>query len=403
MKVAVIGAGLSGICTALCLARLGHETEVFERAPSVASEASFAGAGLLSPLPLNSLDAPASWAEQVTHFRARLRSRRDREARIEAQRLRQRQIKALTELGQEVRGGLRLDLDQTQGWLILLPDARSLTTIEPDLHGAAALGVAHAHLTASQARDIEPGLHAESAFDSALHLPDVTVLNPRQLAQQLRLTAEQAGAVFRLGVDVLKVQPGSPVTLTWASKTEPGDAQTRPFDAVVICTGHLSQSLVPATGSTLALRTLAGACLTVPLPHSEAFDDLGPRSAVSDIRLGVTMTRMGQRVRISQRLRHAPGTAKAASAATESLHKALAHWFPGVRSPQPAQFWQSGVSMGADGAPLLGAAGAAGVWLNLGHGHQGTALALGCAEWLAATMSGHTPEAEATALRPDRD
>ena len=46
-----------------------------------------------------------------------------------------------------------------------------------------------------------------------------------------------------------------------------------------------------------------------------------------------------------------------------------------------------------DGPPVLGASGAEGVWLNLGHGSSGWALACGSAKLLADSVAG----------RPDAD
>ena len=42
LKIAIIGAGVSGLCSALFLRRLGHEVTVFEKDRSIKSE----GAGI---------------------------------------------------------------------------------------------------------------------------------------------------------------------------------------------------------------------------------------------------------------------------------------------------------------------------------------------------------------------
>ncbi len=49
MKIAVIGAGIVGVTTAYELAADGHAVTVFERRASVASETSFANAGIIAP------------------------------------------------------------------------------------------------------------------------------------------------------------------------------------------------------------------------------------------------------------------------------------------------------------------------------------------------------------------
>ena len=49
MRVAVIGGGVIGVCTAYYLAEAGHEVSVIERYGNVAQEASFGNLDLLGP------------------------------------------------------------------------------------------------------------------------------------------------------------------------------------------------------------------------------------------------------------------------------------------------------------------------------------------------------------------
>ena len=64
MRVAVVGAGIVGVTTAYELAALGLEVTVFERRNSVAAEASFADAGVLSAK--QSSSAGPSWVMEST-------------------------------------------------------------------------------------------------------------------------------------------------------------------------------------------------------------------------------------------------------------------------------------------------------------------------------------------------
>jgi D-amino-acid dehydrogenase len=51
-----------------------------------------------------------------------------------------------------------------------------------------------------------------------------------------------------------------------------------------------------------------------------------------------------------------------------------------------------------DGAPMLGASGLPGLWLNTGHGASGWALACGSARALADVMAQREPEVDIAPL-----
>jgi D-amino-acid dehydrogenase len=55
MHIGIVGAGFVGVCAALELSLRGHRVEVFERRGGIATESSFAGAGILCPTALPSL------------------------------------------------------------------------------------------------------------------------------------------------------------------------------------------------------------------------------------------------------------------------------------------------------------------------------------------------------------
>ncbi|MNR61155.1 D-amino acid dehydrogenase small subunit [compost metagenome] len=76
------------------------------------------------------------------------------------------------------------------------------------------------------------------------------------------------------------------------------------------------------------------------------------------------------------------------------------HWFPGGMQPsQGLQSWRGVRAMSADGAPLLGASGLPGIWLNLGHGNHGAAMAHGCGQLLADLIAGRMPAIDTSGLQ----
>jgi len=88
--------------------------------------------------------------------------------------------------------------------------------------------------------------------------------------------------------------------------------------------------------------------------------------------------------------------------ALATLYKVLDDWFPGCAVQAKAQSWKGARPMLPDGPPVIGASGLPGVWLNLGHGSSGWALACGSARVLADAMSGRPPAIDLDGLGIER-
>jgi hypothetical protein len=89
------------------------------------------------------------------------------------------------------------------------------------------------------------------------------------------------------------------------------------------------------------------------------------------------------------------GSRAQAPAALQTLYKVLHDWFPGAaqlaNTGAAVQEWKGARPMLPDGPPILGATGVPGVWINLGHGSSGWALACGSARVVADLMGGNAP------------
>lgn len=411
-RVAVVGAGLAGVTTAYELAVLGCDVQVFERGGSVAEQASFASSALLSPsLPhLADLKTPAPLAWRWRRWRA---GRRGSEAASA--------LVALSQLGlartAELRRSLGVDDEATDGLLVALTDARRVAAAEAKLEGWKSLGLQVELLDAEQARRREPGLNTEAPLAGALALAHGGAGNARLFAQQLRLQAQRLGVGFRFHTTVRAIAAdGAGLTLrheytpppeapTRAHEREAGDTLPQPlgamderFDAVVLCNGLDASALL---GSGLPLAAQHETSVTAPLRLLEAHPDLGPRAAWVDPALGLSITRTGQRVRVTGGLTVTSAQTKAAPD-FEALHRGLQHWFPGSVMHQQVQHGQSRRALAADGLPLLGASGRTGVWLNVAPGGNGWALACGSAAALAQQISGQTPMLDISALGVQR-
>jgi D-amino-acid dehydrogenase len=118
-----------------------------------------------------------------------------------------------------------------------------------------------------------------------------------------------------------------------------------------------------------------------------------PLSGLMDERYKVAISRLGQRVRVSGSAEIGGKADALHPQALATLYKVLNDWFPSAAKLQGnVQVWKGARPMLADRAPVVGASGIPGLWLNLGHGSSGWALSCGSARLLADQISGKTPE-----------
>ncbi|WP_372526198.1 FAD-dependent oxidoreductase [Piscinibacter sp.] len=445
MRVAIIGAGIVGVTTAFELARDGHDVAVFERSGSVAAEGSFANAGLVAPGYVTPWAAPGMPGKVLRHLlsshapvrvNARINAsmlawmwkwwRACRAATFRANRARMQRLALYSKQRlNDITRSLALDYERAQGCLVLLRSAQDLALAQPGLTVLRELGVKFGTLDSGQCRTIEPGLNPDMPLHAGIHLPDDEVGNCRQFAHLLRNEAQQLGARFRFHTDVRRIVPGThPQLVSLYSPPEEAtllmpNADTRPlddvptepmpfepatesFDAVVVCAAVDSTALLAPHGLKLPLAAVYGYSVTAPMRHQESHPDSGPRSALVDERYKVAISRMGSRVRVAGSAELGGSLKQHNAAALDTLYKVLHDWFPGVAEMGHAQRWKGARPMLPDGPPVLGKSGIDGVWLNLGHGSSGWALACGSARVLADLMAGHPPSIDIEGLGIER-
>jgi D-amino-acid dehydrogenase len=402
MRIAVVGAGIVGVTTAYELAAQGHEVTVLERRGSVAEEASFANAGVLAPGYVTPWAAPGMPWKVLSHLLSR-----DAPVRISG-------LGTLTQLPwiwrwwracrpavhaanrgamlklatlsrhrmQELTHTLRLEYEQAQGYTVLLRTERDLRRAGASLKLLQEMGVAHAVVDASRCREIEPALNAAAPLHAAIHLPQDGLGNCRHFAHLLKSEAQRLGAVFRFDCNVASLQAGAHPVVTLAG------GETLATDAVVVCAGVQANAVLASVGIRLPLAPVYGYSVTAPLRHTDGHASLGPRSAVMDERYKVAITRLGQRVRVAGSAELGGSPTQQSLGTLRTLYRVLDEWFPGAALSREAQHWKGARPMLPDGPPVLGASGAPGVWLNLGHGSSGWALACGSAQVLAENLAG---------------
>jgi D-amino-acid dehydrogenase len=413
MKVAVIGAGVIGITTAYELAALGHQVSVFERNGAAAEEGSFANTGIASA------GYAAPWARPglVKHVLAHL-WQRDTPLRISSPSMADwrwlwRMRKACnaatfaSNRGSMLRlaeysshrmrtltDTLNLAHERSQGLMVLLRTERDIQLMQDNLQVMRDAGLSFKALSAQEARIVEPALDPETTLAQAIHFPEDEVGNCRQFTLLLKSEAETLGVKFHFNTGVLPLSNAQPKTI----RTSVQDMGEK-FDAVVVCAGLASAQLVRPLGLRIPLAAVHGYAISAAV--REPLD--APRSGVIDEQYKVAISRLGQRVRVSGGSEIGGNAKRHDPASIKTLYRVLDNWFPGAaRTQDNVQVWKGSRPMLPDGPPLVGASGVSGVWLNLGHGASGWALACGSARAVADSINGKSPDIDLQGLGLER-
>jgi D-amino-acid dehydrogenase len=351
MRIAVVGAGIVGVTTAYELAAQGHEVTVLERRGSVAEETSFANAGVLATACVMPWAAPGMPWKVLSRLLSRDASahlggvgalaqlpwiwRWWRGCRPAVHAANRGAMLALAQLSrqrmQELTHTLRLEYEQAPGFTVLLRSERELRRAAAGIKLLQSLGVAH------------------EVIDAAALPPDRTRTQPRcQAARSHPPAAGRRGQLPALcaPAQVRSAAAGRRVPLRQpcqgllrghnpCCKLAGGEAITT--DAVVVCAGVQANTLLSAVGLRLPLAPVHGYSVTAPLRHTEGHTSLGPRSAVLDDRHRVTISRLGQRVRVAGGAELGGPPTRQRMAALRTLYRVLDEWFPGAAlSPRSA-------------------------------------------------------------------
>ncbi len=212
MNIAIVGAGITGISTALEFARDGHQVTVYEQMNAAAEDASFAPGGWLSPLVAQSLAAPGagmplkSLRSGASLLQApgmlgsanwRWMRQWKKNGKLAHKQGNQPFCTALHTLGSYSASLRWQNCDDTEmaaehkaGSLVLLRTPQEVAFWNTQLASLQAQGVTCQLLNATQTQALEPGLGQEIAWLNALHFPDSESINPRLWAHYLRMQAQ---------------------------------------------------------------------------------------------------------------------------------------------------------------------------------------------------------------------
>ena len=414
MKTIVLGGGVIGVATAFYLAGHGCKVTVIEREPDVALETSFGNAGVIAPGYVTPWAAPGMPAKMLKYlfkptspliFRPtfdpaqwRWIARWLRECDLERFRVNKQRMQRIAYYSrsclQEFRGRYPFDYGRSQGYLQLFRSEYDVELAQPALAVLRDAGIAYREISAAQCVEIEPGLRwARETPLSGLYLPDDEAGDCARFTRELRSICENHGVRFRLDTRVtgLDVQGGAVRGVRVNS--EIGEEVLR-ADAVVVALGADSVQLLAPLGVKVPLYPVKGYSATLPVID----DEKAPRGALMDEAFKTAITRFGRNLRVAGTAELGDRRSTLREQALQTLLKVLDDWFPHASKPSSAHFWVGRRPMMPDGAPLLGPSGIDGLWINLGHGSTGWAMAMGSGKVVADLVTLRVPEIDVEGL-----
>ncbi len=395
-RVAIIGSGIVGITTAFELAQRGYQVSVFDQNQTPAEEASFANGGVISPGYVAPWAAPQmpkrvfgdlwsryastliSWPswEQTKWLAAAVKNSNIEPFWLHRGVMQRLALKSQNRM-KELSNQLRIEYERQSGYNIIYRSNKSWQSALDALPYLSALGINHKVMEPSEFSDLEPALESSTKWIGAIHLPDDEVANCRQFAIALKNECEKIGVEFHHKSRIAPLSAANPKSLVTS------DQGVRTFDQVVICAGMGSSALVANLPIRLPIVPVYGYSLTALI--REPLD--APRCGLMDENYKVTISRMGNRIRVAGIMEFSQKPHHQHPKAIQTLYKVLDDWFPKASDlSQQIQIWKGARPMLAKGSPIVSGSEVDGIWVNVGHGSSGWAMSCASAQVLLELM-----------------
>ncbi len=408
-RLAVIGAGITGVTAAYTLRQRGYDILLIDRHPLPAAETSRANGGQLSAsnaevwnrldtvgkgmrwllrrdAPLRVHAAPSwhklSWmAEFLAHI-----PDHDRNT-IATTRM---AIAAREHLYRTAEAeGIEFDLER-RGILHIYHDRASLDAAAETNALLMAGGLERYAVTPDEIRQIEPTLQAER-YAGGYYTPSDASGDICKFTRGLAQACARRGVALHFDTSIERLQAEGKGWRIHARHLPPGadasDGETLDLavDGVVVCAGVQSRDLARQLGDRINIYPVKGYSITVHLDDAES-QAAAPTVSLLDDAAKIVSSRLGvDRFRVAGTAEFHGFNRDIAADRIAPLERWTRRLVPGLNSGH-VEPWAGLRPMTPDMMPRVGAGRRRGVFYNTGHGHLGWTLSAATAELLAASV-----------------
>lgn len=400
-RIAIIGAGITGVTTAHALAQRGHHVTVFERHRYAAMETSFANGGQLSasnaevwnsaatvlrglrwmltrdaPLLLNPMPTwhKYSWMgeflRQIPHYRANT---------VETVRLAIAAREHLFSIAE--REGIDFDLER-RGILHIYKTRKEFDAANKVNALLREGGLDRNPVTATELQRIEPTLHGD--FFGGFFTPSDSTGDIHKFTRGLADACARHGVEFHYDAEITAIEQPAEGRFSLTVNLE-GESQRFAFERIVVCAGVKSRDFAAMLGDHVNVYPVKGYSITVCL-DDEVSQQRAPWVSLLDDSAKIVTSRLGvDRFRVA-------GTAEINGFNRDIRSDRIAplvDWtrrhFPEVSTSRVIP-WAGLRPMLPSMLPKVGRGKRRGVFYNTGHGHLGWTLSAATAQAVAGVI-----------------
>ncbi|MBB5546055.1 D-amino acid dehydrogenase [Paraburkholderia fungorum] len=400
-RIAIIGAGITGVTTAHALAQRGHHVTVFERHRYAAMETSFANGGQLSasnaevwnsaatvlkglrwmltrdaPLLLNPMPTwhKYSWMgeflRQIPHYRANT---------VETVRLAIAAREHLFSIAE--REGIDFDLER-RGILHIYKTRKEFDAANKVNALLREGGLDRNPVTATELQRIEPTLHGD--FFGGFFTPSDSTGDIHKFTRGLADACARHGVEFHYDAEITAIEQPAEGRFSMTVNLA-GESQRFAFERIVVCAGVKSRDFAAMLGDHVNVYPVKGYSITVCL-DDEVSQQRAPWVSLLDDSAKIVTSRLGvDRFRVA-------GTAEINGFNRDIRSDRIAplvDWtrrhFPEVSTSRVIP-WAGLRPMLPNMLPKVGRGKRRGVFYNTGHGHLGWTLSAATAQAVAGVI-----------------